>query len=141
MILYVDSSVLLRVVLGERDVLAEWRRSRRWISSELVRLECLRTIDRARLQLGIADEDIAERRAGVLEYLRAFELVRLDHAVLERAAEPFPTALGTLDALHLASALAARAVAPDLRFATHDRELGIAARSMGFLVVGIPALA
>jgi len=141
MTLYVDSSVLLRVLLGERGVLREWRRSRRWISSELIRLECLRTIDRARLQLGIADEDVAERRAGVLEYLRAFELVRLDRTVLERAGDPFPTALGTLDALHLASALAARSAARDLRFATHDRQLGIAARSMGLPVVGVPGLA
>ena len=141
MTLYVDSSVLLRVVLGERSVLKEWRRSRRWISSELIRPECLRTIDRARLQLGIADEDVAERRAGVLEYLRAFELVRLDRAVLERAGEPFPTPLGTLDALHLASALAARSAARDLRFATHDRRLGIAARSMDLPVIGVPDLA
>jgi predicted nucleic acid-binding protein len=139
-ILYVDSSVLLRVVLGERGLLKEWRRSRRWISSELVRLECLRTIDLARLQLGLADEAVAERRAGVLDCLRAFELVRLDRAVLERAAEPFPTALGTLDALHLASALAARERFRELSFATHDRELGLAARSVGFRVVGVPGL-
>ena len=141
MILYVDSSVLLRVVLGERGRLKEWRRSERWISSELVRLECLRTIDRARLQIGLADEAVAERRASVLEYLRAFDLVRLNRGVLDRAAEPFPTALGTLDALHLASALAAREVVPDLRFATHDRELGLAARSVGFRVLGVPGLA
>ena len=141
MILYVDSSVLLRVVLGERGRLKEWRRSERWISSELARLECLRTIDRARVQLGLADEAVAERRAGVLETLRAFELVRLSRAVLDRAAEPFPTALGTLDALHLASALAAREVVPELRFATHDRELGLAARSVGFRVLGIPGMA
>jgi predicted nucleic acid-binding protein len=140
-ILYVDSSVLLRVVLGERGVLKEWRRSRRWISSELVRLECLRTIDRGRLELGLRDEEVAERRAAVLDYLRAFELVRLERAVLERAAEPFPTALGALDALHLASALAAREVARELRFATHDRELGLGARSVGFRVVGVPGLA
>ena len=141
MILYVDSSVLLRVVLGERGRLREWRRSERWISSELVRLECLRTIDRARLQIGLADEAVAERRASVLEYLRAFDLVRLGRGVLDRAAEPFPTALGTLDALHLASALAAREVVPELRFATHDRELGLAARSVGFHVLGVPGLA
>jgi predicted nucleic acid-binding protein len=106
-----------------------------------VRLECLRTIDRARLRFGLVDEAVASRRAGVLEYLRAFELVRIDRAVLGRAAEPFPTALGTLDAVHLASALAARERVADLRFATHDRELAIAARSVGFRVAGVPGLA
>ncbi len=141
MTLYVDSSVLLRIVLGERGALREWRQSSRWVSSELIRLECLRTIDRARIQLGLADDAIADRRALLHGYLRAFDLVRLDGAVLERAAEPFPTTLGTLDALHLASALLARRTIPDLRMATHDKELGIAAHAMGFEVVGIRGLA
>jgi predicted nucleic acid-binding protein len=94
-----------------------------------------------RLQVGFGDEAVAERRAGLLETLRAFELVQLSRGVLDRAAEPFPTALGTLDALHLASALAAREVVSDLQFATHDRELGLAARSVGFRVLGVPGLA
>jgi hypothetical protein len=72
----------------------------------------LRTIDRARIRLGLDDEEIALRRGAVLEQLDAFELIPLDPAVVERAAEPFPTVVGTLDALHLASALLARAELP-----------------------------
>lgn len=135
--LYVDTSVLLRVVLGERGRLREWTRSERWVSSELVRLESLRTIDRARVQLRLADRALSTRRAAVLEHLRAFELVGLQAAVLERAANPFPTSLGTLDAIHLASALLARDRYPDLVLATHDEELAIAAEAMGFDVVGV----
>ena len=135
--LYVDTSVLLRVVLGERGRLREWTRSERWVSSELVRLESLRTIDRARVQLRLADRAVSARRAAVLEHLRAFELVGLQPAVLERAADPFPTSLGTLDAIHLASALLARDRYPDLVLGTHDEELAIAARAMGFEVVGV----
>jgi len=135
--LYVDTSVLLRVVLGERGRLREWTRSERWVSSELVRLESLRTIDRARVQLRLADRAVSTRRAAVLEHLRAFELVGLQAAVLERAANPFPTSLGTLDAIHLASALLARDRYPDLVLATHDEELAIAAEAMGFDVVGV----
>jgi len=135
--LYVDTSVLLRVVLGERGRLREWTRSERWVSSELVRLESLRTIDRARVQLRLADRAVSARRAAVLEHLRAFELVGLQAAVLERAADPFPTSLGTLDAIHLASALLARGRYPDLVLGTHDEELAIAARAMGFEVVGV----
>jgi predicted nucleic acid-binding protein len=135
--LYVDTSVLLRVVLGERGRLREWPRSERWVSSELVRLESLRTIDRARVQLRLADRAVAARRAAVLEHLRAFELVGLQGAVLERAADPFPTSLGTLDAIHLASALLARERYSDLVLATHDEELAIAAEAMGFDVVGV----
>lgn len=134
---YVDSSVLLRVVLGEEAPLAEWPRITQPMASELIRVECLRTIDRARLRFGIPDRDVAERRAQVLEYLETFELVTLDRGVLERTAEPFPTAIGTLDAIHLTSALVARAVVPELTFATHDGELGLAARAMGFPVLGV----
>ena len=136
--LYVDTSVLLRIVLGERGRLREWSRSARWISSELIRLESLRTIDRARVQLHLADRAVSARRAAILEHLRAFELVKLQPAVLERAPEPFPTSLGTLDAIHLASALLARERYPDLVVATHDEELAVAAEAEGFSVLGAP---
>ncbi len=52
-----------------------------------------------------------------------------------RAAEPLPTTLGTLDALHLASALLVRASDLELAFATHDLELAIAAGAMGFEIL------
>lgn len=134
---YVDSSVLLRVILGEPDPLDIWSTITNPISSELVRLECLRTIDRARIRLGIDDRQIAHYRADVLEAIDAFSLVVLDSVVLERAAEPFPTALGSLDAIHLASALLARENLEGLAFATHDDELGTAARANGFVVHGL----
>ena len=101
-----------------------------------MRLECLRTIDRARIQLGLDGREVALRREAVFEQLDAFELIPLDPVVLERAAEPFPTVVGTLDALHLASALVVRPELPDLRFATHDQGLAVAARAMGFVVLG-----
>ena len=129
---YVDSSVLLRVVLGERRALRAWPRITRPISSELIRIECLRTIDRARIRFRLTADEVARRRSDVLRRIEAFALVRIDDTVKERAAEPFPTLVGTLDALHLASALLARAQVPDLRFATHDDELAAAARSEGF---------
>jgi hypothetical protein len=102
-----------------------------------VRLECLRTIDRARIRLPLDDAEVAERRAAVLEVLEGFDIVPIDAAVLQRASDPFPTTLGSLDAIHLASALLARARIPDLRLATHDAELAIAARAVGFNVLGI----
>jgi predicted nucleic acid-binding protein len=135
--LYVDASVLLRVVLAEPGALREWRKATRWISSELIRLECLRTLDRARVRFELPDEALAARRGEVLAYLDAFELVNLDGNVLARAAEPFPTALGTLDALHLATALLVREQVPDLVLATHDRELAVAARSLALRTAGV----
>jgi len=134
---YVDSSVLLRVVLNEPGALRQWRRITRPLASEIIRLECRRTIDRARIRERLSDEAVALRRAAVLEVLESFDIVPLDTLVLERAAEPFPTLLSSLDAIHLATALLARAQVADLRFATHDGELATAARAMGFEVFGM----
>ncbi len=135
---YIDASVVLRIVLAEPRALREWRRITRAISSDLVRLECLRTIDTARVRFRLPDAEVAEQRAAVLEKLEAFELVPINAAVLARAAEPFPTTLGALDAIHLASALLARTLEEDLCLATHDRELAIAGRAVGFRVLGAP---
>lgn len=135
---YVDSSVLLRVVLGEPGRVRIWPRITRAVASELVRLECLRTIDRARIRLRLEDEDVAGRRAAVLEAIETLSLVPVGPRILERAAEPFPTMLGSLDAIHLASALLVREESDDLSLATHDQELAVAARAVGFHVHGVP---
>ena len=134
---YVDTSVLLRVVLGEPGILPEWRLIDVAMASELVRVEALRTIDRARIQLQLPDEEVASRREGVFAILGACHIARVDEAVLERAAEPFPTLVRTLDAIHLATALSIRTDHEDLVFATHDRQLATAARSVGFKVLGL----
>lgn len=132
---YVDASVLLRIVLGEPEPLAVWP-SISPVSSELIRVECLRVIERARLSLRIGDEQSARHRADVLEALDAFVLAPVSRPVLERAADPFPTSLRTLDAIHLATAIELRSDFTDLSLATHDHELAIAARAVGFEVYG-----
>ena len=137
--LYLDSSVVLRVVLGEAGALREWESVQHAYASELVRLECLRTIDRARIRRSIPDDEIADRRAAVLEILAGFEVVPMDEEILQRASDPFPTSLGSLDAIHVASALRVRVEVPDLGLATHDVELATAARALGFRVVGASA--
>lgn len=75
------------------------------------------------------------------DWLAAVDLVRLRPPILARAADPFPTALGTLDALHLATALVWRdRTGQALVMATHDVNLGLAERSFGFDVMGVAAL-
>jgi len=135
---YLDSSALLRVVLGEPGRLRVWPRITIAVASELIRLECLRTIDRARIQLRLEDEEVAEQRAAVLDALEALSLVPIDPRVLERASEPFPTMIGSLYAIHLTSALLAREAFDGLSLATHDRELAVTARAVGFRVHGAP---
>ena len=137
MIAYVDASVLLRLALGQRDALSEWPRIRRGVSSALVITESLRTLDRLRIRAALDDADLAERRATILAFVGSLELVDVDALVLDRAAQPMPTELGTLDAIHLATALLWKEMTNvPLVMATHDTALAIGARAHGLEVVG-----
>ncbi|HLH16779.1 MAG TPA: PIN domain-containing protein [Bryobacteraceae bacterium] len=139
MIAYIDASVLLRVALGEPGVLPEWRRIERGVSSALVLTESLRTLDRVRLRAKLSDSEVATRRAAILALIESLEIVEIDAAVLERAAQPMPTELGTLDAIHLATALLWReATRTRIVFATHDRALALGALAHGLAVIGTP---
>lgn len=134
---YLDSSVLLRLLLGQPDALAEWGEVEAGVASALVEVECLRALDRLRLMGAISEEDLAERRAAVFALIAAIEVVEITRAVLARAAQPLPTTLGTLDALHLATALLWREQSgAELCLATHDAALARAARASGFAVIG-----
>jgi predicted nucleic acid-binding protein len=136
-IAYLDTSALLRLVLGEPGALAEVLSAKALVSSELLAVESLRTIDRLRLQGALSAEEAASRRAKATQWLEAVDLVLLQRPVLARASEPFPTPLGTLDALHLATALVWRdRMHQALVVATHDRDLALAARSFGLEVLG-----
>jgi predicted nucleic acid-binding protein len=134
---YLDASVILRVVLGQRGALREWRRISRGVASALVEVECLRTLDRLRLSGRIDDAELSSRREAVLRVLARSEVVEVGRAVLQRAAQPLPTALGTLDAIHLATALQWREAAQtELTLATHDEALAVAARAHALHVLG-----
>jgi len=136
-IAYLDSSVLLRVVLGQRNALNEWGRVTQGVASALVEVECLRTLDRLRLAHALSNETIAERRGAVYRLLEAMEIVDMTYPVLARASQPFPTALGTLDAIHLATALLWKEqTGKDPSMATHDLALAVAAKASGLRVVG-----
>ncbi len=137
MIAYVDSSVLLRLALGQPNALPEWRQIDRGVSSALIATESLRTLDRLRIRIGLSDTEIARRRATILSLIDSLELIEIDAVVLNRAAQPMPTELGTLDAIHLASALLWKdAMGVDPVMATHDGALGLAAQAHGLKVLG-----
>lgn len=107
------------------------------VASALVEVECLRTIDRLRFRAGISDDTMVERREAVYNLLGEAEIVEPTHAVLRRASQPFPTPLGTFDAIHLATALMwSELTQNEIVMATHDVALGAAARASGLRVVG-----
>ena len=138
MIAYLDSSVLLRVILGQPNALKEWKSIEQGIASALVEVECLRTLDRLRVAEALPDSEIATRRETVFRLMEAVEIVEPTRSVLARASQPLPTVLGTLDAIHLATALLwQEQTGANLVMTTHVQALGTAAKAGGMRVFGI----
>jgi len=137
-IVYVDTSVVLRALLGQAPVLAGWGNWDEAYSSELMSVEARRAIDRIRLAGAIDDGGVADAHTELARIERSLGRIRLARRVLDRAALPMSTAVRTLDAIHIASALLLRERHPDnLLFATHDRRQATGARALGFTCVGV----
>ena len=123
---YLDTSAFLKLVVAEPESAAVHRFLTRWpgrASAALLRTEAIRALRRA----GQGDHLGAARRL-----LGTLSLVRVDEPLLDRAAELDPRDLRSLDAIHVAAALA---IGPDLgAFLTYDERLADAARWHGLTV-------
>jgi predicted nucleic acid-binding protein len=140
-IAYLDTSVLIRILLREEKPLRAWRGIELGITSEITRVECYRTLDRLRVMEVLDDEEHATKTAEVDDLLSRIDTIRLTKRILARASEPLPTVIGTLDAIHLVSAMTYRDKQPKdeppIYIATHDNSLGACARVTGFRVLGL----
>ena len=133
----VDSSVFLRKLFGEPDPLAEWSQIEEAFASRLVLVEIGRTVDRVRMAGEINDDQVVQLHRETRRILRSVEILSLTENVLARAAGPLPTVVGSLDAIHLATALELqRSLEVPLVLATHDSQLARGARASGLEVVG-----
>ncbi len=133
---YLDSSILMRKILGQPKALKEWPEIRQAVSSRLLKVECLRTIDRLSQIRSISQNNVAEVRVRLFHLLDRVGLLPLTERVLSRAEQSFPTPLGSLDSLHLATALLWVEKKGPIVFATHDQQLALAAKAQGFEVLG-----
>src|SRR5262245_55736008 len=127
-LIYLDASALVKLIVTEpeSDALLAFLRSRPdRLSSALSLTEVPRALRRA--QFGGA----VWRRAQRL--LARLALVDVDRRILSAAVALDPTALRTLDAIHLATALAGRADLAGL--VTYDRRLAAAAERLDLEVV------
>lgn len=129
--IYLDACALLKFIKPEKetDALRAWRqalpRDVELLTSELAQLEITRTLLRA----GI-DHTRVPYYAG--QALKGTFLVDLTTTVLARAMAYRVARLGSLDAIHLATADPFR---PELtEFVTYDQELAKAASNLGFPV-------
>jgi len=136
---YVDASVAVRRILKEPGAFTKWEEWEWIVASELLRIEVFRGLDRLRHTRELTLEQLAEGYAVLPNILEALQQVPLSAAVLNRAASTFPTPLGTLDAIHLSTALLwIEDNGEPLTFLTHDRQLAIAARACGLEVKTTP---
>ncbi|MFL5271533.1 MAG: PIN domain-containing protein [Anaeromyxobacteraceae bacterium] len=121
--IYLDSSVALAHLLGEtrRPPDALWQEP--VVTSRLLQYEVWNRVNARGLT--------ASHGETLRAFLGRLAFVELTAPVLERALEPFPVPVRTLDALHLASALFLRAQGQAVRLATYDDRLARAARGVG----------
>ena len=126
--MYIDSSALLKLVLSEREspalgeVLSQWPDR---VSSVLLPIECRRIVLRAGNPPTVIDR--------LEEELSSVTLILLEEPVQKLAGTIGPPRLGSLDAIHLASALSIGDY-PEA-FVTYDDRLADAARALGLNVL------
>lgn len=136
--LYAESSAVLAWLLGEqqgdgvRGALAE---AEIVVASDLTLVECSRVLVRATATGEAHEAAAADCRARLGAASAYWYLLRLDQGILDRAMNPFPEEpIRTLDALHLASALAARESVPGLAVLSLDQRIRNSACQLGFSV-------
>ena len=123
--MYLDSSALLKLLVEEAESAAlaafvAGEAGMRAVSSELAVVEVVRAVRR------VAPAAVADARSLVAQ----LDLVPLSGDVVAQATEVGGPLLRTLDALHLASALAVREALSF--FVAYDHRLVDAARTAGF---------
>lgn len=120
--IYLDSSVALAHLLAEDRMppAALWQAP--LIASRLVEYEIWNRIHARRLGRSHDEE--------VRALIGRLALIELAPPVLARALEPFPLAVRTLDALHLASIEFLRSRGQSVELASYDDRLAAAARAL-----------
>ena len=125
--IYLDACALLKFIkpAKETEPLRSWREAldadTELVTSELARLEITRTLNRARV-----DHKLVPYLAG--QALKGIYLVDLSTTVLARASAYRMQRLGSLDAIHLATADPFRDELTE--FVTYDAELAAAAEDL-----------
>jgi predicted nucleic acid-binding protein len=136
--LYAESSAVLAWLLGEAlgsDVRAILSASERVIASDLTLIESDRVLLRAVVLGELTEAEAADRRGRLMTAASHWHVLRIGPEIVERARQPFPgEPVRTLDAIHLASALVARATLPGLALLSLDERIRRAAAPLGLQV-------
>ena len=82
MTIYLDTSVVLRALLGTGNPLPEWGTWDRAYSSEIMGVEARRALDRLRLAGALDDDELADVHEAIAATERAIGSIRLTATVL-----------------------------------------------------------
>jgi predicted nucleic acid-binding protein len=121
--IYLDSSVALAHLLSETRAPRPELWDQDLVSSQLLEYELWNRIHARKLA--------SSHGRVVQELLLGVSLIDLTPHVLARALEPFPVAVRTLDALHLASLEYLRVRGVRVELATYDERMADGARALG----------
>jgi predicted nucleic acid-binding protein len=106
------------------------------VASDLTLVECDRILIRRQATGVLTERDALRLRKRLAETAGHWNLMRIERDVIDRARSPFPgEPIRTLDALHLASAVVARAAVADLAFLSVDERIRTAGRTLGLGVM------
>ena len=131
MVAYLDASVLLRHILLGEEPIRHALEFPRVVSSELLEIECRRVLHRCRLAGELTDEALTVARERLDEVLAGIDLLEMSMQIKQRAMDPFPVNVRTLDALHVATALMVGEDAGGVALFSHDEGMNRCARSLG----------
>ncbi len=131
---YIDSSILLRILLHSKAAYKDFRSFKKIGSSELLLIECSRVLERYRLENFIDDNQVALARENLRKITDGMYIIEMTDTIKKRAQESFPTIIGTLDAIHLSTAILWKEFdkMKELMIVSHDRQMNICAKALGF---------
>lgn len=125
--------------MGESHSLKTLSQYKKIIASDLLRIELFRNLDKLRIKHGFNEAEFSERMRIFHLALKTIELIEISKEILDLSISPFPTTVSTLDAIHLATAILWKKLNKhDLTILTHDKQLALAAHTIGFEVQGHP---
>ncbi len=121
--IYLDSSVALAYLLAEDRFPSDELWDEQLVSSRLLECEIWNRINARRLQSSHGD--------AARNLIGRVAMIEMVGPVLKRALQPFPVAVRTLDAIHLAALEFVRAQKQDVQLASYDDRLLAVARLLG----------
>jgi predicted nucleic acid-binding protein len=137
--LYAESSAVLAWLLDEKsaaDVRQSLALAEIIVASDLTLIECDRVLLRAAALGELTEAEAADRRAHLTAAASHWQILRVAPEIVERARQRFPgEPIRTLDAIHLASVLAARTAIVGLKLLSLDDRVRKAGKKLGLDII------